>query len=168
VKLGDMLKLPYFRSKKKLSFKDELMLSMLESTLERGPCFVITDPAQPDNPIVYASPAFCAHTGYTKEEVENRNCRFLQGKDTDKADIAKIREAIDKKKACSVCLLNYRKNGSSFVNQFFLTPLFEEKVTDGNDDVQVAYYLGVQAEVAKKEQNKDRENPGFKIFSYFQ
>lgn len=163
LQLSQLMSVPYFRSTKKLGFKDELLLSMLESTLEKGPCFVVTDPALPDNPIIYASPAFCAHTGYSKEEVENRNCRFLQGPGTSTADIAKIREAVEAKKGCSVCLLNYRKDGSSFVNQFFLTPLFEDSIQEG----QVAYFLGVQAEVSKREPNHDKENPGFKIMSYF-
>ena len=160
---NDFMTLPYFRSTKKLGFKDELILAMLESSLEKGPCFVVTDPAQADNPIVYASPAFCSHTGYAKAEVEGRNCRFLQGAKTDKADVKKIRDAIDQKRACSVCLLNYRKNGSTFVNQFFLTPLF----LDGEDGKEVGYYLGVQAEVAAKADGLDRENPAFKIYSYF-
>lgn len=154
--------LPYFRGTKKLTFKDELMLSMLESTLEKGPCFVITDPALPDNPIVYASPAFCAHTGYKKEEVEGRNCRFLQGAATSKEDVKVIRDAIDNKKACSVRLLNYRKNGSTFINQFFLAPLLLESSGE------VGYYLGVQAEVPSmaKEAKGDLQNPGARIMSY--
>lgn len=158
-----MMKVPYFRGSKKLSFKDELILNMLETTMEKGPCFVITDPSLPDNPIVYASPAFCDHMGYKKDEVEGRNCRFLQGAQTSKEDVKVIRDAIDTKRACSVCLLNYRKNGSTFVNQFFLTPLFEE-----NTDI-VAYYLGVQAEVPSMaaEKDKERQNPGYKIFQYF-
>ena len=70
-----------------------------------------------DNPIVYASEGFSRYTGYKKEEIEGRNCRFLQGKDTDPADVAKIREGIKKKEPVSVCLLNYRKDGSTFLNQ---------------------------------------------------
>lgn len=160
--LAHYLEVPYFRSSKKLSFKDEMILSMLETTLEKGPCFVITDPDLPDNPIIYASPAFCAHTQYSKEEVENRNCRFLQGRDTKPSDIAIIRQAVENKTACSVCLLNYRKDGSTFANQFFLTPLFSE------DGTKVMYYLGVQAQVPSLQPAlKERENPGYKIFQYF-
>lgn len=70
-----------------------------------------------DNPIIYASEGFCRFTGYTKHEIEGRNCRFLQGKDSSQADVAKIREAITKKEATSLCLLNYKKDGTTFLNQ---------------------------------------------------
>jgi PAS domain S-box-containing protein len=40
---------------------------------------VITDPNQPDNPIIYANPAFTRMTGYQPEEALGHNCRFLQG-----------------------------------------------------------------------------------------
>jgi PAS domain S-box-containing protein len=70
-----------------------------------------------DNPIIYASEGFSKFTGYSKEEIEGRNCRFLQGKDSNPEDVSRIREAIEKKEEVSVCLLNYRKDGSTFHNQ---------------------------------------------------
>ena len=70
---------PYFRPTKKIGIKDEVILSMLEGSQEKGPCYVITDPDKPDNPIIYASHAFTLQMGYSKEEIEGRNCRFLQG-----------------------------------------------------------------------------------------
>jgi PAS domain S-box-containing protein len=66
---------------------------------------------------VYASEGFCSFTKYTKEEIEGRNCRFLQGPGTDKEDVKKVREAIEGKKDVSLQLLNYRKDGSTFINQ---------------------------------------------------
>ena len=153
---------PYFRPTKKIGIKDEVILSMLEGCQEKGPCYVITDPDLKDNPIVYASYGFSQQFGYSKEEIEGRNCRFLQGPGTKKEDIARIRGAIDKKLECSVCLLNYKKTGETFMNQFFITPLWGE-------DGKVAYYLGVQAEVLTLQPypNKDLQNPGFKMFKYF-
>lgn len=70
-----------------------------------------------DNPIIYASEGFSKFTGYSKEEIEGRNCRFLQGKDSNPDDVSRIREAIEKKEEISLCLLNYRKDGSTFHNQ---------------------------------------------------
>ena len=90
--------------------------------------FVITDPSFLDNPIVYASEGFCYLTGYNKEEIENRNCRFLQGPETDSKDVAKIRAAINEGCEASVELLNYKKDGSTFINQFFLCPLHVNKL----------------------------------------
>ena len=86
--------------------------------------FVITDPDFIDNPIIYASDGFCTFTGYDKKEVEQRNCRFLQGPDTEQEDIARIREAINEERDVTVELLNYKKDGTPFRNRFFLCPLY--------------------------------------------
>ena len=79
--------------------------------------FVITDPSLPDNPIVFASQGFLTLTGYALESVLGRNCRFLQGPRTDPRAVAKIRKAVDEGYDTSVCLLNYRIDGSTFYNQ---------------------------------------------------
>lgn len=159
----NVLTTPYFHPTKKLGAKDEVIISMLESCQEKGPCYIITDPARLDNPIVYASKGFSILTGYSKEEIEGRNCRFLQGSDSRPKDIAKIRDAISNKESVSVCLLNYKKDGTDFLNQFFLTPLFGE-------DKEVAYFLGVQAEVKTRSDypGKERTNPGWRMFQSFE
>lgn len=54
----------------------------------------IADPNLPDCPLMYVNEAFCNMTGYTREEIIGRNCRFLQGPDTDASSIARIRTAI--------------------------------------------------------------------------
>ncbi|WP_240698915.1 PAS domain-containing protein [Sphingomonas sp. AAP5] len=84
---------------------------------------VITDPAQPDNPIVFCNVAFQRLTGYDREEIIGRNCRFLQGPDTDPAKIAEIREAVRDGHAVDVDLLNYRKDGTTFWNALYLSPV---------------------------------------------
>lgn len=84
---------------------------------------VITAPAQPDNPIVFCNVAFQTLTGYAREEIIGRNCRFLQGPDTDPAKVAEIREAIAAGHAVDVDLLNYRKDGTTFWNALYLSPV---------------------------------------------
>lgn len=79
--------------------------------------FLFSDMNETDNPIIYASEGFTRYTGYSKEEIEGRNCRFLQGKDSSPVDVKKIRDAIIKMEPVSLCLLNYRKDGSTFLNQ---------------------------------------------------
>ena len=79
--------------------------------------FVITDPSLPDNPIVFASQGFLTLTGYALNQILGRNCRFLQGPETDPAAVEKIRDAIHQGVDASVCLLNYRIDGSTFWNQ---------------------------------------------------
>lgn len=99
--------------------------------------FLITDPALPDNPIVYASQGFLKLTGYSLEEVLGRNCRFLQGPETDPRTIERIRNAVDKGEDVTEVILNYRRDGSPFWNQLFVAGLSD---ADGN----IVNFLGVQ------------------------
>jgi PAS domain S-box-containing protein len=118
--------------------------------------FVVTDPSLPDNPIVYASQGFLNLTGYTLNQVLGRNCRFLQGPETDPKAVEKIRKSIEEGSDMSVCLLNYRVDGTTFWNQFFIAALRD---ASGN----VTNYVGVQckvsdqyaANVCKKQQEED-------------
>lgn len=103
--------------------------------------FVVTDPSLPDNPIVYATQGFLNLTGYTLDQVLGRNCRFLQGPETDPKAVDKIRKAIEAGVDMSVCLLNYRADGSTFWNQFFIAALRDAA---GN----VTNYVGVQCKVS--------------------
>lgn len=85
---------------------------------------VITDPRHPDNPIMYATPAFERRTGYSRAELLGRNCRLLQGAATDKAEVARIRRALWEMMPVTSVLLNYRKDGSPFLNAFSIRPSF--------------------------------------------
>jgi len=102
--------------------------------------FVLSDPRLPDNPIVFASPGFYNLTGYTKEQVLGRNCRFLQGPGTDPAAVEVIRKAVESGHDASVCLLNYRSDGTPFWNQFFVAALRDEKN-------EIVNYVGVQCPI---------------------
>jgi len=103
--------------------------------------FVVTDPSLPDNPIVYATQGFLNLTGYTLDQVLGRNCRFLQGPETDPKAVEKIRRAIEEGSDMSVCLLNYRVDGTTFWNQFFIAALRDAA---GN----ITNYVGVQCKVS--------------------
>ena len=106
---------------------------------------VICDPNLPDCPIIYANPAFYRITGYSDEEVIGRNCRFLQGPGTNPRHIKAMREAIETGKAIDVEIVNHRKDGSRFVNELHLSPVFGE-------DGEVRYILGIQHDVSAREQ----------------
>ena len=86
---------------------------------------LITDPRQSDNPIVFVNDAFLQLTGYDRQEVLGRNCRFLQGNGTNVHDIRKVREAIAQRERLEIDLLNYRKDGTSFWNRLFISPVFD-------------------------------------------
>ncbi len=84
---------------------------------------IVTDPSQYDNPIVFANDAFLKLTGYTRLDVTGRNCRFLQGPETDPAAIDRLRAAIQQEADIRVDLLNYRKDGSTFHNALYVGPV---------------------------------------------
>jgi PAS domain S-box-containing protein len=104
--------------------------------------FAISDPTLPDNPIVYVSQGFLDLTGYTLDQVLGRNCRFLQGPGTDQSAVDVIRKGIKEGIDTSVCLLNYKADGTPFWNQFFVAAL-----RDAENNV--VNYVGVQCEVSK-------------------
>jgi PAS domain S-box-containing protein len=73
--------------------------------------YILTNPALLDNPIVYVSDSFAVLTGYSPSEVIGRNCRFLQGPQTDTAALVRIRDAITRSHDVSEIIMNYRKDG---------------------------------------------------------
>lgn len=110
----------------------------LATTLERiEKNFVITDPRIPDNPIIFASDSFLELTEYTREEILGRNCRFLQGPETDQATVSKIRDAVREQREITVQLINYTKSGKKFWNLFHLQPMRDHKG-------ELQYFIGVQ------------------------
>jgi len=100
----------------------------------------LSDPDLPDNPIVYANAVFERMTGYSRDEILGRNCRFLQGDDRDQPELAQIRAALADKQPVQVTLRNYRKDGRRFYNRLSIRPLLDP-------DGRPIYYLGVQYDV---------------------
>jgi PAS domain S-box-containing protein len=109
------------------------------SDFEQRPA-VFTDVRQPDNPIQYATPAFCALTGYSLAELAGRNCRLLQGPDTDPEAVAAIRAALSENLPITVDILNYRKDGTPFWNRVRIRPVI------GPGGI-VRRFIGVQNEI---------------------
>ncbi len=102
----------------------------------------LTDPGQTDNPIVYANAAFMELTGYHEVEVLGRNCRFLQGPDTEPQAVARVRRAIDERRTAIVEFLNYRKDGSTFLNALQIGPIFD-------DSGHLCFFFGSQLDVTE-------------------
>nr|AML79300.1 putative LOV domain-containing protein [Ximenia americana] len=110
----------------------------LATTLERiEKNFVITDPRLPDNPIIFASDSFLELTEYTREEILGKNCRFLQGPETDQGTVSMIRDAIREQRDITVQLINYTKSGKKFWNLFHLQPMRDQRG-------ELQYFIGVQ------------------------
>ena len=117
------------------------VLSQILDTCVNG--VTLSDPDQPDNPIVYANQAFERITGYGQDEIIGRNCRFLQGDEHDQPEIERIREAMRTDSEVTVTLRNYKRDGTPFFNEFTIRPLFDR---NGN----LVYYLGVQHDVTNE------------------
>lgn len=101
----------------------------------------LTDPHQDDNPIIFANRAFRSLTGYDEDEIIGRNCRFLQGPDTSREPVAKLRHAIEDEEVTVVEMLNYRKDGSSFWNALHIGPIYD-------NDGKLVYHFGSQWDVS--------------------
>jgi PAS domain S-box-containing protein/diguanylate cyclase (GGDEF)-like protein len=87
---------------------------------------VLTDPSKAGNPIVFVNPAFTELTGYSPAEAIGRNCRFLQGPDTDRKVVSDIRDAIAQGQPIRRGILNYRKNGTQFWTDLAISPTHDE------------------------------------------
>src|SRR5919199_1565112 len=109
---------------------------------------VITDPNEPDNPIVYANPAFEHITGYSIEESIGKNCRFLQGEDQDQPALEELRAAIREGRECQVVLRNYKKDGTLFWNELSIAPVHDE---EGN----LVNFVGVLDDVTERKQTEE-------------
>lgn len=104
---------------------------------------VITNPRLPDNPIVFCNEAFQDLSGYSRDEIVGHNCRFLQGPETDRETVARIRAAIDRGSDVEADLLNYRKDGSTFWNALYLSPVRD-------DAGEIRYYFASQLDVTTR------------------
>jgi len=108
---------------------------------------VVTNPVLPDNPIIFANDAFLALTGYAREEVTGRNCRFLQGPETDPAAVLAIRNAISQRRDIVIDILNYKKDGTPFWIALHLSP-----VLDAAGAVQ--YFFASQVDVTERKKRE--------------
>jgi len=92
----------------------------LKKSLEN---LIVTDPNIVGHPIVFASPGFQRLSGYSEKEIIGRNCRFLQGNETDRGVTQDIGQAIRERRQVLCEILNYRKDGSQFWNLLYITPV---------------------------------------------
>ena len=120
--------------------RDDLLFAAMAST--RMP-MVVTDPHAPDHPIVFVNEAFGTMSGYSVDETVGRNCRFLQGRDTDPLAVDAIRQAVRARTEISIEILNYRKDGSAFWNALFVSPVFDREGA-------LIYYFASQFDVSPR------------------
>ncbi|KAJ7359793.1 putative blue light photoreceptor, partial [Mycena albidolilacea] len=125
--------------------------------------FIVVDVRRHDDPIVYCSPSFCTLTGYSERAIVGRNCRFLQAPPSASVPLAKgdarrhtslsavrtLAKAVGGRKEAQVSVVNYRADGSAFVNLVSLVPLFGEHVDDPSPHAECVWYVGFQIDLTK-------------------
>lgn len=105
----------------------------------------LSAPSLPDNPIVFANDAFCALSGYGRDEVVGKNCRFMQGPETSRASVDQVRKAVMEHRVTTVEILNYRKDGSTFINALQIGPVYDAEGT-------LTHFFGSQIDVTLQRQ----------------
>ncbi|WP_347925561.1 PAS domain S-box protein [Pontimicrobium sp. SW4] len=136
--------------KKKLMLKNKALKSASNG-------IVITDALKPDNPIIYFNPAFIKLTGYSKEEILHKNCRFLQKDDRQQEAINKLQNAVKNGESCQVTLRNYKKDGTLFWNDLSITPIINKKGI-------VTNYIGILNDITDKKVIEEEKNHLATIF----
>ena len=127
-------------------------LELYERAMASASCGIaIADMSRSDRPLIYCNEAFETMTGYRREEVLGRNCRFMQGPDTDPVAVEQLSQAIRRGEACEVVLLNYRKDGRPFWNRLSIGPVHDAA---GH----LTHYIGVQTDVTEAVEARKRQN----------
>jgi diguanylate cyclase (GGDEF)-like protein/PAS domain S-box-containing protein len=124
-------------------------LQMMERAIEStSNGIAIADATVADNPIIYVNPSFERITGYNRDELIGKNCRFLHGKDTNTAAVKELRKAIEEGKECQVILRNFQKDGTPFWNELSLAPVY-------NSRRHLTHFIGVQTDITDRQRAEE-------------
>ena len=94
--------------------------------------------------VVFVNDAFCRQTGYDRDWIIGRNCRFLRGPTTEDDKARVLREGIHRKQPVMVEIINYKKDGTRFRNAVMVAPIFDA-------EGEVEYFLGSQVELPEEQ-----------------
>lgn len=123
---------------------NERQLRVLQRSVEASDeGLIIVDARAPDLPIIYTNPAFERITGYEREEILGKNCRFLQNEDRNQPGVAMIRKSLKNADHCTVTLRNYRKDGRLFWNRLTVWPV-------RNTHGAVTHFIGLQSDITEQ------------------
>jgi sigma-B regulation protein RsbU (phosphoserine phosphatase) len=128
---------------------DEALIRLKDRALSASAeGITIADARLPDRPLIYVNAGFEKLTGYSRDEVLGRNCRFLQGAGTEADTVTEIRNAVNDGRECTVEILNYRKDGSPFWNRLAITPVED-------DSGEITHFIGIQSDVSARRRAED-------------
>lgn len=120
------------------TIRDALTTAMMHSAAP----MVLSDPSHPDMPMIAVNQAFIDLSGYPRDALIGRNCRFLQGSDTDPAARSRIRACLAQEHGCIEWIVNHRRDGRRFWNLLFISPVRD---LDGR----LLYYFGNQCDITE-------------------
>ena len=124
-------------------------LQMMERAIEScSNGIAITDATVADNPIIYVNPSFERITGYSRDELIGKNCRFLQGSDTDSAAAKQLHIAIEEGRESQVILRNFRKDGTPFWHELSIAPVY-------NSRRHLTHFIGVQTDITDRQRSEE-------------
>ncbi|BAQ65057.1 EAL domain-containing protein [Geminocystis sp. NIES-3709] len=126
---------------KNISQSDKLTL--LERAINNSTNGIVISEAKEGNPIIYTNLGFEKITGYSGSEAFGKNCKFLQGENTNQEEVNKLRQAIISQDQTKAILCNYRKNGEQFWNEVYLSPVY-------NHYGKVTHFIGIQNDITEK------------------
>ncbi|MCS6905947.1 MAG: PAS domain S-box protein [Bacteroidia bacterium] len=121
-------------------------LELLQAAIDNAyDSVVITDGLldYPHPKIIYVNPAFCRMTGYTPEEVIGKTPRILQGPKTSRKKLDRLRQVLAQGKFFSMSTTNYKKNGTPYVVEWHISPIFNEKK-------EITHWVSVQRDITEK------------------
>lgn len=127
----------------------ELRLRLLERAVEASSSSIsMVDATQPDMPLIYVNPAFERITGYSREEVIGRNCRFLQETETAQQGLDEMRAVLSEGRAGEFLVHNYRKDGTPFWNDLRIAPVHDEQG-------RLTHFIGISDDVTERREAGD-------------
>lgn len=122
-------------------------LRLLQKVVEQADEAVLVTEGEPLDPpgprIEYINPSFTEMTGYELEEVQGKSPRFLQGDETDPAVLQRLRSRLENEEQFEGEAINYRKDGTPYVNQWTITPVRDDEGT-------VTHWASIQRDVTEK------------------
>ncbi len=125
--------------------KDEhyryIMKRLLEASMEESFNSIIISEASPGYPIIYVNSAFCELTGYGPHEVMGKSPSILQGDETDPEVINRLNQDLSEGKLFFGKAINYRKDGSTFMMEWKIAPI-------RNDKDEITHFLAIQREAS--------------------
>lgn len=134
--------------------------------------FTISDARHPEQPLIYASNTFCQLTGYSLPEILGKNCRFLQAPNipleaggprqhTDQRAVEHLKRHLVESSECQASLINYRKDGTPFINLVTVVPV------SWSDPGQVDFLVGFQIDLIEQPKSVlERKEDGSYVVNY--